>query len=868
MSRILLLCTLFFAPVIHCQDISYRLYNHLQESDSEDQIEVILKFSSEVDFISLKSSFRANEVHPKARAALVLNECKKNLDAVLISFNTYLKASGIEAQITPIPIAHAASLSLSKRSLLKILEFELIRYADLNRVSLIIADPPVRNENVLRSPGNHEPGHDLIQAPALWSMGYSGSGTTLLSFDTGFWPAHPAIGNRYKGNFLNQEQCWFPYDLESPGDKSNSHGTHTIGTVLGLDTVTNDTIGVAPGAYFIATDPIVTNVADIKTWEELAQGFEWALNPDGDLNTHDDVPDVINNSWGRPVEGDVEPCEEIMATVFAAVEAAGIANVFSAGNSGPDPMTISAPHNINQGLVNSFTVGAVNMNANLNIAGFSSRGPSLCGGDSSILIKPEVVAPGVNIRSAVNQNEYDNYQGTSMAAPHVSGAVLLLREAFPFLTGEEILLALYHSAEDLGDPGEDNVYGNGMINVLSAFNYLIDLGYSPIPPVNNPYEIAIIEILSPENIYQCDDEISPVLKLKNLGDSAIASFDVMAEVIGTSNFISQSFNMEILPQQEALISLSSFTTQVIGNFELMLNVVLPANQIENDSLNNQRIFRGNIRPTINPDPLYFEDFEQGIPLEEWFIYNDDAAITWDTSMTGGLENSQISAFLNFYQYSPKLNQKDELISPQFNISGNEEFLKLRFDYAYQRRGNSSTLKDTLRVFASIDCGETWNLHWEAFADSLKTISANSSFAFFPDSIHHWKNKSIDLDNYIQSNDRIMVKFQTSNRNGNNLFIDNVELYFGEETVGIQSQNELNVTVWPNPSEGIFELNGFELSQLENEVLLYNAMGALISPSIKYSNNSLIIDLTDFSTGIYSLLIYDRFKIHSKKLIKL
>src|SRR5690606_17277289 len=122
------------------------------------------------------------------------------------------------------------------------------------------------------------------------------------------------------------------------------------------------------------------------------------------------IPDVINNSWGRDntvVNQDWSPCSEVVIPVISAVQAAGIANVFSAGNEGPGVSTLGVPHNINTGLVNSFTVGAVNGNEPTGlIASFSSRGPSLCGGEGSILIKPEVSAPGVNVRSAIQNGGY------------------------------------------------------------------------------------------------------------------------------------------------------------------------------------------------------------------------------------------------------------------------------------------------------------------------------------------------------------------------------------------------------------------------------------------------------------------------------
>jgi subtilisin family serine protease len=76
-------------------------------------------------------------------------------------------------------------------------------------------------------------------------------------------------------------------------------------------------------------------------------------------------------------------------------------------------------------------------------------------------IKPEVSAPGVSVCSASGHDGYAMLSGTSMACPHVSGVLLLLKEAFPYLGAYELKYAIYKTASDLGDPGEDNIYGNG-----------------------------------------------------------------------------------------------------------------------------------------------------------------------------------------------------------------------------------------------------------------------------------------------------------------------------------------------------------------------------------------------------------------------
>lgn len=320
-----------------------------------------------------------------------------------------------------------------------------------------------------------ESGLEAIGVREAWNLGYDGSGSIVCNIDTGVDGNHPALTGSYRGNHgYPAEQCWFdPYTNTAYPIDNRGHGTHTMGIMIGC--AGGDTIGVAPGAQWIAAGAVDRGGDFDRTISDIIASFQWAADPDNNPETTDDIPDVINNSWGVP-RGVYPECDDTFWEVIDNCEALGIICVFAAGNEGPDPQTLRSPADRASSPTSSFAVGAVDGNTpGFPITIFSSRGPSGCDGLS---LKPQIVAPGLSVRSSHLNNSYVYLSGTSMAAPHVSGAVAILRQAKPDAAVEEIKLALMNSAADLGESGADYDYGYGIINIPAAINYL--LGYTGV----------------------------------------------------------------------------------------------------------------------------------------------------------------------------------------------------------------------------------------------------------------------------------------------------------------------------------------------------------------------------------------------------
>jgi len=287
---------------------------------------------------------------------------------------------------------------------------------------------------------------------AQQALGLDGHGVVVANLDTGVDWQHPALMKKYRGYNPHGPAIhtgnWFVVTGEPylyPGD-GIGHGTHTMGTIVGDDGEGNR-IGVAPGAKWIAVKLFSNQGYAYESWIHAA--FQWIMAPNGNPAL---APDIINNSWGSTVGSDDRFRQDV-----AAIRAAGILPVFSAGNSGPHGGTIASPASYPEAL----GVGAIEPDKV--VAGFSSRGPSIWGD-----YKPEIVAPGVNIRSSFPGGGYYEANGTSQAAPHVAGLAALLLQADPSLTPDQLEDILKSTAEPLGAVVPNNNSGWGLVNAYAA----------------------------------------------------------------------------------------------------------------------------------------------------------------------------------------------------------------------------------------------------------------------------------------------------------------------------------------------------------------------------------------------------------------
>jgi subtilisin family serine protease len=285
-----------------------------------------------------------------------------------------------------------------------------------------------------------------VGVPGARAAGVTGHGAVVGIVDTGVDAQHPDLA----GNFRRRGGWFDPTGRcpDAPCD-DDGHGTAVAGLAVGKTT------GVAPGAQWIAARGCT---AEQCTLELVLQSLQFMLAPDAGRGADPDLrPDVINNSWS------IKEPSTSLGRAMTALHAAGILDVFAAGNSGPTCRSVGFPASQPEVVA----VGATD--ADGQIARFSARGPGPLGPE------PSLVAPGLDVLTTAIGGGYTRASGTSMAAPEVTGAYALVLETAPQERGSEALFStVVNSAarrpaancRTRGVPNSD--YGYGALNAAAA----------------------------------------------------------------------------------------------------------------------------------------------------------------------------------------------------------------------------------------------------------------------------------------------------------------------------------------------------------------------------------------------------------------
>ncbi len=514
-----------------------------------------------------------------------------------------------------------------------------------------------------------------IKADSVWSAyGLSGDGVIVGTMDTGIDPSHPALSGNFSGYFFDAVN-----DRTTPYD-DHGHGTHVAGTIAGGDgpgPFTND-IGVAYRAQIASAKAF--NSGGSGQDQDIIECFQWFVSLKVDSGV--DIK-AVSNSWGSTDETDTT-----FLPFVRAWHEFDIIPVFASGNSGPGSGSAGTPGNF----PNVIGVGATDINDN--IASFSSRGPApnqYPWSDTTLwsrpdwnFIKPDISAPGVNVRSSTPGGGYESWDGTSMATPHVTGVIALMFELNPSLDYSTIydILTNYGVDHPAGNTYPNNDYGWGRINALKVIE--------STPTLDAPY----LRLLQPvyddasgngNGMPDPGESVTMTIPLRNLGldvlnvNATISTDNPLITITDNSSFYGD------IPH-DSIVSGDGFSFSVDSTWRagLAAQFVITITGSDTSMTGYTKVDTITVvigQPTYYP--WYVQDFESSLP--DWVLTGSWGITTsYAHSGNGSLTDSPNGQYPNNANYYAMLATPIDLSDAYFarlHFWQRYEF-ESGFDYGY------------------------------------------------------------------------------------------------------------------------------------------------------------------------------------------
>ena len=610
-----------------------------------------------------------------------------------------------------------------------------------------------------------------IKADSCWAAGYTGQGIILGETDTGVDYTHPALEGKWSGYWhdaINGQTT--PYD-------DHNHGTHCMGTIMGGDGPGpfSEDIGIAYNAKFVAAK--VLNSSGSGTYAQCAEGLQFMA----DLKDSVDIK-AVSNSWGGSNGADT-----FFYPVMRTYISIGIVPVFANGNSGPNPGTVGCPGSYS----NNIGVGATDSLDD--IANFSSRGPApdqAPFNDPSTwlrsdwnLIKPQISAPGVSVRSCVPGGGYDTWNGTSMATPHVTGAIGLICQKNPTLSPQVIYDILLDNVDtpSQGAPYPNNNYGWGRLNVWKAVQ--------ATPTVNQPYiSILSTQITDPPPGGNNNGQVEPgetarmVVNIKNLGGQT--GYNTTGTLRSYDNFVAIGngfYNFGTIPPQGTASNSSNPYTFTAHNLTPPGHIAKIGLIIHADGSHDTLDFDDTVFYSIQigtppaPYAIYEDDFEYGSGIDSFLNYWDRTG-NWNWSTT-----QSHSPTHSAYSGAASDNIMVLILKNSIDLT---PFTKPQLNLWHKYRFEQGIFVDSVVISISTNGGTTWQRLWKYDWLTGDTIP--------------WKEENFSLSSYISNN--VKIRFAVDAKT---FFNDYADWWIDDFKIQVPTDNEppyfTNTTQWTDTS---------------------------------------------------------------------
>ncbi len=250
-----------------------------------------------------------------------------------------------------------------------------------------------------------------------------------------------------------------------------------------------------------------------------------------------------------------------------------------------------------------------------------------------------------------------------------------------------------------------------------------------------------------------------------------------------------------------------------GLYSVTLNV---SNAIGNDSYTRTDYVRVLPSTAQTTSWIGFEGFEETV--EDYLIFSDNVGNTWEESSASFTGNTGI--MINNYSGNP-MDSEDEFMLPSVDLTQMND-PKIYFRLSYKQRTGQN---DNLRVYVSRNCGETWSMRYNSSGSNLATVTGTTGSSFTPSSSSDWELIEVNL-NQFANDDHVMVKFRNKSDEGNNIYIDDIQI---SGPLGIADNSSgLDFVISPNPTADQAQASLHLLNSGPCNISLLGVTGKLIS----------------------------------------
>lgn len=776
-----------FIPVLaiskSSEDISKKLSENLIRSKNDEFFDVIVKLKKEVNSQRIKNDVKnANaekskeELQKEIRKEIV-NESKelaKSSQASILEILKNEKNKGNVKSYESFFIINCVNLVARKSVIVELAKRDDVEKIIENKV--IKVEKPEKNEiiRMSRSAYDMHIPWNLKAINAYKAQRYTkdcNNEVVVGIIDSGVDSTHRAISKNYRGNDSSlAAYSWYNTingkdgSQEKPYD-DRGHGTHVCGTILGSKE--NALLGVAPKAKWIGVkvfdqDGETDNV-------KLLKAGEWIMAPNGDPTK---APKVVNNSWGGNSN------DGFFQEIVKKWREAGIFPVFSAGNVGPfndgGDDSIGTPGAYPE----SYAVGAIRKDEH--IAKFSLRGKS----SYTNKIKPDIVAPGVNILSCIPGQKYTIYTGTSMAAPHVTGVIALMLQVNPNLTVDQIENILNETALPLKDEyyttTPNNGYGYGKVNAVSAVQ--LAMGQEKGKDIKKDK----IAILSGRLLAHGQDTQAPVIShnpINKIFTTYKTTFDVDAK--DNTGVKSVKLLLDLGNGYKSYDLGLKRGNKVDGYY----STNIPVETFKGISAGKYYIEVSDINDKVTKTPVYPFEVQKGIGIGyvndfesdiSGFDFGGEAKLfKWGKIKSDEANNKVIGI-----EPYDKIRGNSIAVMPPIDLTGENRKAALTFKHWYDLGNSENAFFDTAEIWIAQakEDSDPDTLQWK-----LKRTYKNSSKG--------WTNEYIDLSEYSGKKICIMFGFRPNGEwksEGKGWYIDDLKVEEVSKEIPEKPSKSLNL----------------------------------------------------------------------------